>query len=263
MVIRRMSELTVITLLSAGFTAPYALANPPKIKAGDTIVVLHDTHLQVGSKKLAPVASGTELVAEQVRDHWVWTAVAFQDSKVAGWIPFKTLIQDPRRALVHLYAGPIYQKETHKDLLKRAKAKFTSADNDGNGTLALAEFVEGAKRETLDELNERLRVAMNSPSGNQYREVLRGRGTVSGELIVEHLKWVEIVLTFGGWRRRVALDDAYQLVDSFAKIADLHRSRLAQSLVDDDDPRVRSHRASVLFKWADRNSDGELTHDEF
>jgi len=38
----------------------------PQIKVGDKIVVLHDTHVQAESERLAPLKSGTELVAAQL-----------------------------------------------------------------------------------------------------------------------------------------------------------------------------------------------------
>jgi len=43
----------------------------PQIKVGDKIVVLHDTHVQAESERLAPLKSGTELVAEQLSGDWV------------------------------------------------------------------------------------------------------------------------------------------------------------------------------------------------
>lgn len=53
-----------------------------KVKAGDKVVVLRDTHVQAGTEKLAPVQAGTELVAEDVNGEWTAVTVKVEGREI-------------------------------------------------------------------------------------------------------------------------------------------------------------------------------------
>ena len=80
-------------------------AGEASIKPGDTIVVLHDTHLQAGKEKLAPVEAGTELTAGEVRGDWVAVSMERDGKMISGWVFRAHLVANPAMAFVRLAGG--------------------------------------------------------------------------------------------------------------------------------------------------------------
>lgn len=214
------------------------------IKPGDTIVVLQDTHLRVGKEKLSLVTRGTELVAEHVEDRWVWVTIEHQGKKVAVWILDRHAVC-PEQAFAEL----VYGCEAPID---RPAKKFKRMDRDGDGMVGADEFRAATKLQIVDDLNKKLARMLGS-----------GLGT-GDEAAIKHSALMAEIADFEGWNSKFdSLEEARQLTDDFMRTRDLRRSRLAQSLVDRQDPMVRAHRTQVLFEWADKNRDGGLSLDEF
>jgi hypothetical protein len=77
------AAMTVVMLLLPAWCLNAA---EPPIKTGDKIVMLHDTHVQAGEQKLAPVQAGTVLLAGEIRGEWVAVSVVQNGKMISGWI---------------------------------------------------------------------------------------------------------------------------------------------------------------------------------
>jgi carboxyl-terminal processing protease len=75
------------------------VAADSQIKPGDTVVVVRDTHLQAGPKKLAPIQRDTELVAGQVLGDWIAVTIVQHGKDVTGWVLARNLARVPTRPL--------------------------------------------------------------------------------------------------------------------------------------------------------------------
>ena len=276
----RISTLVMIVGLAVTMRTTVALASDePRIKPGDRIFVLDDTYLQAAKEKLAPVEAGTELVAGQVRGVWVGVTVEHDGKKVSGWIPSSHLIGDPAIAFARLAVG--YESE-----IQFAEADFQKMDTNADGRLSFDEFLAGTRPEALDELNQRLR-RMIDTNRKEHTWILREKlfhevthchafGAIPkpprDATMEERLHWYdefwrksqfEVRVIARTWKRQPTYEQGWQLVDEFLLSKDMRRSRLAQELVDREDPNTRAHRARALLKWADGNGDGTLSLDEF
>jgi Ca2+-binding EF-hand superfamily protein len=226
-------------LLVVGLAVPAGFAAEPQIKAGDKIVVLHDTHMQAGDEKLAPIQAGTVLVAGEVRGEWVAVSVVQNGKTITGWTSNRQLVTDPRQAFTKLACG--------RDVPAAPKAQeFARLDKDEDGLVTADEFAAKTKSQTLDDLNEQLNGLIN-----------RGRDHMFPVHFMEQLR------TFSGWTAPLSADQFSQLQQDFFTTRDIRRSSLAQELVDREDSKGRAQRAQALFKWADKNHDGKLTLEEF
>ena len=288
--------IATLTLSQSG------LADERDIKVGDAIVVLRDTHVQAGSEKLAPVEAGTELVTTDVNDGWVAVTVKHDGKTVSGWIRAQYLMAGPEAFFSDLFAvlrwrirfakldtldttsvdklvaTELKRSKDEPGLARSAETAFQLMDQDGNGTVTFREFTKqpsrvvflridadsdgslshheflvGASKPALDELNSKLRKL--TPSPDEAR-------SVDGYL--RNMDMMISIAGFEGWKRELAgPHEVDQILKDFLRSRDLRRSRLAQELVDREEPTSRHHRAGVMFKWADKNHDGKLTLEEF
>jgi len=70
-------------------------------------------------------------------------------------------------------------------------------------------------------------------------------------------------VTFKSWKRKPFRHEAEQIADDFLRTGDVRRSFIARRLVDREAPEVRARKARALFRWADKNGDGNLSFPEF
>ena len=238
---KRTSTPSIATALLVGaMCATTVLASDePQIKPGGTIVVLNDTHVQAGEEKLASVDKGTELVATEVNGEWIAVTVERAGKTISGWIHTEELIANPKTAFMKLTVR-------FESKIAQAEKDFKRIDKNADGTLILDEFVAGARKPTLDDLNRRLRSAAS------------GGPTLRGLT-----DFMEAIAAFEGWKGPVTQKQFLQLQDEFLQTRDIRRSRLARQLIDSEDPSVRAKRAEALSKWADKNRDEKLSLDEF
>lgn len=236
---------TAALVAMVAFLPSQLVAAETPIKVGDTIVVLHDTHLQIGKEKLLPVKSGTELVAKQVQGHWVWVTIKHEGRNVSGWMSDHQLVVHPKQAFTELTYGCLV-------LVGQPEREYRRIDKDGNGTISTDEFLAATKLQTLDDLNKKLARVLGS--GLEM-------GTMDGA--ITHLKLMTEIANFNAWKRQLhPKREVWPMADDFVRTRDIRRSRLAQQLVDREAPTVRAAKARALFAWADKNHDGKLSPEE-
>ena len=254
-------------------------ASEPQVKPGEKVIALDDTHVQVGTEKLAAVEAGTELIANIVRDDWVAVTVEQESKEVSGWIHSGHLITEPEMAFAALAV------RVTRSLEWLTKEDFRRIDTDADGWLTLSEFLGDTKRQTLDDLNEQLHqeLAFHDMIVQQTRLRLDSHSLKSSRhswLTLQNLHPTRSVLlphqafqtadltspanvTFKSWERKPFRHEAEQMAEDFLRTQDIRRSRVAQQLVDHENTDVRARKARALFKWGDKNHDGNLSLDEF
>lgn len=69
----------------------YSVAADLQVKAGDKVVTIEESAVQVGTETLATVPSNTRLVVREVKDDWVAVVVERGGRKISGWIQARRL----------------------------------------------------------------------------------------------------------------------------------------------------------------------------
>jgi len=261
--------LSVGTLLCSSLSQ----ASEPEIAPGNKIVVLHDTHVQVGTDKLEAVEAGVEITAEAVQDDWIAVTVERDSKSVSGWIHSGHAIPNPEIAFAALAVRVAWAVDwlTTED--------FERMDSDADGQVIISEFLRDTNKQTLDDLNEQLHRELaacdKAINENLRRQRARFGKVLDADWRLRRHLWLtlqivqrtgspsDVNVTFKNWKRKPFRHEAEQIAEDFLKTRDIRRSRVAQQLIDREEPKARAQRAQALFKWADKNDDGKLSLDEF
>ncbi len=236
------------------------------VGVGDKVLTVTAAPVMSGPEKLAEVPQGVELTAIDVRDHYVRVTVTQGQDEISGWIYEEYLVREPTIAIGRLL---LHYKHDYREIdrLKRADEKFGTADVDKDGLLTQAEFVNGTRKPTLDELNE------------DFRRVIAKKKPA----LFTKLDLCDLVLQFEGWKtdwirelnnpnwkaNPKPLDKFNQpgpmteFVAELMRTGDLRRSARARQLLDGDNSESRARRATALYKWADADGNGKLTRQEY
>ncbi|MFH1924552.1 MAG: EF-hand domain-containing protein [Planctomycetota bacterium] len=248
-------------MLSATILAVSLFLVAADVQPGDKVVTLTTAPVMSGSEKLAEAEPGVELTVAGVKLPWVGVTVTQDGKEVKGWVLDKNLLINPESAFAALL-GHCGNTQSRPDF----QNEFQKIDANGNGSIMTDEFSTATKLDSVADLNQQLqrrltdlRKTITIPDPR-----LRSQGILfflAGEL--SSLKGLKREISFNGWRRLPTHDEATRMAEDFLRSGDIRRSRLAQELLDREDPKVRARRAEVLFRWADSNGDGALSLEEF
>ncbi len=222
-------------------------------EAGDKVVTLTATPVMSGSEKLAEVEPGGELTVTGVKLPWVGVTVKEDGREVKGWVLHRNLIVQPSIDFVKLFVGYARKGISARD-------EFSVADRNSDGLLPQGEYRIAIRRPTLDDLNARLRQKITETEARAKNDLEKRLFVMTPGFLLE---LCGEVFRFQGWKAEPDLSKSLDAVGRFMKTRDIRRDSYLRRLVDTESRDKRALRAEALFRWIDKNSDNQLSSDEF
>jgi len=223
-------------------------------EVGDKVVTLTTAPVMSGSEKLAEIEPGAELTITGVKLPWVGVAVTQDGKAVKGWVLDKNLIPKPAEALKRLAA---------RGNVKAPDDLFKKIDADNDLRLTRREFELGTRPQTLEDLNEQLRLALEGQARQFAAQGTPQTPFARRMTILFALRGGTTQVTFDNWKTPLTKQNVETLCDDYLRTQDMRQSRSARELIDAERPEERAERAGALFIWADTNRDNALSIQEF